>query len=181
MTEPDVPLLVVVTGPPASGKTTFARALSEELRLPLVTKDELKETLFDALGTGDRAWSRRLGRASIDILFLLLRQQLAADLPMIVEANFWRSHDSKRFRSLPPHRVIQVLVTAPRSVLLERYRKRVRHPGHLGASVVPELEMGLDAGEWAALDLAGELIEVDTSQDVQISAIIERIMEVPIR
>ena len=32
----DAPLVVVVTGPPAAGKTTIARAIAERLRLPLI-------------------------------------------------------------------------------------------------------------------------------------------------
>jgi glycosyltransferase involved in cell wall biosynthesis len=46
--------LVVVTGPPASGKTTLARVIARELGWPLLAKDDITETLFDALGTGDR-------------------------------------------------------------------------------------------------------------------------------
>ena len=58
------PLVVVVTGPPAAGKTTVARELACRLRLPLIAKDTIKEALFDGLGTGDLAWSRRLGEAT---------------------------------------------------------------------------------------------------------------------
>jgi hypothetical protein len=35
----------------------------------LIGKDLIKEALFDALGTGDRAWSRRLGVASYEVLY----------------------------------------------------------------------------------------------------------------
>jgi tRNA uridine 5-carbamoylmethylation protein Kti12 len=48
--------LVLVTGPPTSGKTTLARPLAHHLDLPLLGKDAIKEALFDTLGTGDRAW-----------------------------------------------------------------------------------------------------------------------------
>ena len=44
------PLLFVITGRPATGKTTLARRLAVDLRLPLIHKDGLKESLYDALG-----------------------------------------------------------------------------------------------------------------------------------
>ena len=38
-------LLVVVTGPPASGKSSIARDLASALEIPFISKDELKERL----------------------------------------------------------------------------------------------------------------------------------------
>ena len=63
------PLLVVVTGMPAAGKTTVAESLSRSLSLPLVAKDAVKERFYDTLGTGDLEWSERLGTASFALLF----------------------------------------------------------------------------------------------------------------
>ncbi len=55
-----LPTLVLVTGAPGSGKTTLAMPLARHLGLPLITKDTIKEALFDTLGTGDHTWSQRL-------------------------------------------------------------------------------------------------------------------------
>jgi predicted kinase len=40
---------------PASGKSTLARALTAELKLLLVSKDDIKERLYEELGTGAQA------------------------------------------------------------------------------------------------------------------------------
>ncbi len=63
-----VPVLLV-TGPPASGKTFGAGVLADRLGLPLIEKDAIKETLFDYLGTGDGRWSQRLGRATFALIY----------------------------------------------------------------------------------------------------------------
>lgn len=49
------PQVILVNGLPATGKTTLARRIATDLRLPLLAKDAIKETLFDTLGWSDRA------------------------------------------------------------------------------------------------------------------------------
>lgn len=168
-----LPLLVVVTGPPAAGKTTVARALADELSLPLVAKDDVKETLFDALGWSDRAWSKRLGAATYDVLYLVLAELLRRGVSAIAESNF---SDPAPLAALPPHRTAQVFCSAPADVLLERYRARPRHPGHVDEVTIAEVEPRLRAGEWAPLDLPGALIELDTSAPVGAATVATRII-----
>ena len=38
-----IPYLIVVTGEPGAGKTTFAKALAGEACLPLICRDQIKE------------------------------------------------------------------------------------------------------------------------------------------
>ena len=64
--------IILVTGLPAAGKTTVSQALSEALTLPLLSKDAIKESLFDVLGVRDREWSLQLGAAANSVLWALL-------------------------------------------------------------------------------------------------------------
>ena len=171
----ELPLLVVVTGPPAVGKTTLARPLAEVLRLPLVSRDELKEVLFDEFGTGDVEWTRRLGRATFALLHRVAARLLAAGSSAVVEANFFRGVSEAAFGELPPHRLIQVHCTAPADVVMARYAGRSRHPGHLDGDRADEVAARLGDGTHDPLDLAGAVIRVDTSGDVDVAMLAERI------
>lgn len=62
---------VVVSGPPGSGKSTLAAGLASQLGLPLLGKDIIKEALMDSLGASTIDESRRVGGASISVLFAL--------------------------------------------------------------------------------------------------------------
>src|SRR5271165_1292808 len=66
--------IVMVSGPPAAGKSAIAGPLAAELGFALIAKDRIKETLHDALGGQaevDLDWSQRLGAAAMDLLWAL--------------------------------------------------------------------------------------------------------------
>ena len=46
---------ILVAGMPASGKSTIAVRISEALGIPMLSKDSIKEVLFDDLGFHSRA------------------------------------------------------------------------------------------------------------------------------
>lgn len=45
---------ILVTGIPAAGKSTMAETLAENLKLPVISKDTVKELLFDCVGFRSR-------------------------------------------------------------------------------------------------------------------------------
>ena len=55
---------VLVSGLPASGKSTLARAVAPLLGLPVIDKDDILDRLFEAKGIGDLSWRRELSRES---------------------------------------------------------------------------------------------------------------------
>ena len=48
---------ILVTGIPAAGKSTMAKFLGEQLQLPVLSKDGIKELLYDTVGFRSRAFS----------------------------------------------------------------------------------------------------------------------------
>lgn len=165
---------VLVNGVPASGKSTVAQALSQAKGWPLLTLDTIKEALFAHLGTGDRDYSRLLGRASYQAIFALI-EDFPDGTTTVVDAWF----GFQPIDVLQGHlaragidEVAEIWCHAPGEIIGERYRARLdqRHSGHLGASYVPEL-----------VELAGRsrslgsypMFAVDTTRPLDLAALAE--------
>ncbi len=166
--------IVVVAGVPGSGKTTLARALAPRLRLPLMSKDTIKEALFDALGTGDLAWSQQLGLAAHRVMYALARQAGSA----VLEANFWPGTSEPDLVALD-RPLLQLYCRCPLDLAVARYRARIdapdRHPGHL-----PDHQRDEVIARWATteprpLDLDAPLLVVDTRTPVDLDALVDDI------
>lgn len=164
-----IPILLV-GGPPASGKSSLARRLAADLRLPLLSRDAFKERLFDTLGTGDRDWSKQLGAASYAIVWTALESNLAANIPTIVESTLRGQVPTERIRALAadyPLIAHQLNCVVDGPTLLRRHDERnqspERHPGHVVDQDDAELRAELARGRTDPLPLDGEVIEVDTT------------------
>jgi len=174
MTRVETPLLVVVQGPPAAGKTTVAQEIAQRLRLPLLAKDTVKEALFDGLGTGDLEWSQRLGVGTFEVLAALAEESVAAGASVILEGNFARGSDLERRLAALPARFVQIHCSAPLELLIERYQSRERHPGHVDGERIQGLREAVESHRHGPLDLPGETIRIDTSAPVDVAALADR-------
>ena len=163
--------VVVVTGPPASGKTTIASQVARDFALPLVAKDGFKETLFETLGIGDLDWSRRLGVASFALIRHVLELELAAGRAVVIEGNFDAVYCSSELRVILDRfgpSSLQLFSHAPVDVLFARYANRQRHPGHADADRLEEIRERLLSDQYR-LELAGATVLVDTTTDERVN------------
>ncbi len=162
------PLLILVSGAPASGKTVLAQRLARERQLPLLARDAYKEILFDTLGSPDRARSHQLGIAAYELLYATIGYLLDAGVGAVVDCNFHHGASEP---------VLRPLVARARAVLLQcettheererRHRDRFqhgeRHPGHHDGVMPAEVRINVAAGVYDALDLPIPIVRVDTT------------------
>jgi predicted kinase len=159
--------LVYVSGAPGSGKTSLAVPLAAELGYALLTKDRIKEILHDALGASepDRAWSRRLGGAAMELLWALV-----ADAPaVVIEANFrpYSEYERAKLSGLAAiAQPVEVHCACPPELAVNRYNARVAHPVH----VVTTLQMEA-MSEYDRPVGIGALVTVDTTVPVDVTAV----------
>jgi predicted kinase len=164
-----VPTLVIVSGAPGSGKTTLAHRLASDLRMPLISKDELKETIADTVGLPpDVPASMRLGGVAYAALYFVARQLVEAQTGLIIESNFRRGVSEPELRPLLAWSDAGLIqCTAASEVVLRRYDERHgrgnRHPAHLDPDRAATLAEDLEAGLFEPLDLPIPTLLVDTT------------------
>lgn len=161
-------VLLIVTGLPATGKTALGETLAKELGLPFIYKDGIKETLFDALGTGDLEWSHKLGSATYELFDYLLGALMPVGISLVLESNFEAGKSEKSIAKLikkHDYIVVQVLCKTEGTTLVERFEERAnsgeRHPGHVDD--LDRMRPVLMKGRIEPLPLDGPLIEIDTT------------------
>ena len=135
---------ILVTGIPAAGKSTMAKVMSEKLKLPVISKDTIKELLFDNVGFQSRAEKVKLGIASMEIMYYVAGQLMKAGQAFILENNFEYSSEQgiKSLLEKYQYSVLTVTLTGDYRVIYQRFLEREnspdRHRGHVVNDCYPE-------------------------------------------
>ena len=178
VTGPLMKIGVIVTGLPASGKTTIAREIAKQLNFELLDKDDFLEKLFQRFEVHSVDDRKQLSRQS-DRAF----QEAAVRSGSAVLVSHWRrpldSNDSgtpAEWLAQEYTRIVEVVCQCPPKVALKRFLTRKRHSSHLDTHNDPD-EIQQRMAVWAnryPLGI-GTLVEVQTDRSVNISYLIEEI------
>lgn len=139
---------ILVTGIPAAGKSTMAQFLSEQLQIPMISKDRIKEQLFDDVGFLSRNEKVKLGIASMNILYYMAEQLMKCKQPFILENNFENSSQEglKVILERYSYKAITITLTGDYEKIYERFVERNssvdRHRGHVVNDCYPECVAG---------------------------------------
>jgi predicted kinase len=130
-------------------------ALGDALGLPVITKDDIKESIAEPFPTGDREWSRRLGQSAYAVLWTVARRILSAGGGLVLESNFTRMNSQAALRevaTLAPAAL--VLCRTTDEIRRRRFAERAargRHRVHIDTAIL---------GEW--VDDAEFLVDIGT-------------------
>ncbi len=160
------PTLIVVSGPPGSGKTVLAHKLARAIPCPAVSRDEIKEGMVqphpDYVAEPGDLFTRRTFATFFDVLRLLL----SAGVTVVGEAAFqdrvWRP-SLESISSLAELRIVRC--HAKRAVAVERLTRRgTTRRAHAD----DELLGTIATGQWnpesfEPISIAAPSIDVDTT------------------
>ena len=127
--------LAILTGMPASGKSTLAAKISKRFGLPILEKDALKEELFDTLGFENYPRKRQLDHAANAIVLKAAESLMKANVSLLIDNNFDTQSAERLDQLLEKYScdAITLFLGGNADVFYERYVERdVRHMRHLG-------------------------------------------------
>ena len=169
------PTLLVVSGLPAAGKTHLGTQLASLLGWPLVSKDDYKEILHDALPELTRA---QAGPLSFEIMYHVAGVILAAGGHVVLETHFYRGLSEPKIMALAQQHsaeLRQIFCHAPLQELKRRHERRVAagerphiHQAILYESLSPEAS---PQACWEPLTLPAPLLRLDTCAAVDVAQV----------
>ena len=168
--------IILVSGAPASGKSTVARALAEAFGWSVLSKDVFKESLYESLTPAEltsapEELSSQLSRAAIDMMWATAEHCSN----VIMEANFrtQSAYERARFAALRG-RKLEVYCRCSPEEASRRFRERAERERHHPAHSVKRLSADVMWEYDRPFGLC-PVIEVDTERPVDMAELIGQI------
>lgn len=126
--------LIIISGAEATGKSTIRDELANRLKVKYLSKDIIKETMFDTQTVSTWNFSWYESRAK-DELFRQINERLKKGESLIIEANF-RHKDKNRLKRIVDDdlRIYEIFCFAKGFTIFKRFVARnergLRHKGH---------------------------------------------------
>ena len=158
------PTLIVVSGPPGTGKTTFAHRLARQIGCPAICRDEIKEGMVLNAPDFEPSTGDELTMRTLPTFFSVLRLLLESGVTTVAEAAFqdhvWRPR-LEPFREIARIKVIQCVVDD--AVARERTTLRTTHEPTRRAHADADADSLRRSFNRLALDVPS--IDVDTTEN----------------
>jgi cytidylate kinase len=173
-------IAIIISGLPASGKTSVARALAAKLNIQLFDKDDFLERLYDQHGVSDWNSRKRLSRQS-DKDF----QIAAVQANTAVLVSHWRPNNTSAITGTPTEwvaktfeTVIEIYCECTPAMATQRFLARQRHPGHLDSQRDPGqlAQQMLSLSDGYPLGL-GPVVQVNTERKVNFENLLEQLAQ----
>ncbi|OQP40062.1 hypothetical protein A4H97_17770 [Niastella yeongjuensis] len=164
----DKPLLVVVTGSPASGKSTLAHILARKINCPLVSRDELKEGLINTLGVSHSQLNKPIDLQVYEIFFETIALLLSKGISLVIEAAFQDKLWRPKLTNLLQQATIRIIVCKTDTALIrERFATRLlNNPGREqfhGDQSLNEEQFALLIENYQPVNMEIPTLQVDTT------------------
>lgn len=127
--------LIILTGMPASGKSTIAKKLSIAFDMPVLEKDALKEELFDTIGFSCYAEKRKMDIAANAVLLRCVESLLSSENSLIIDNNFDTDSTKRLVEIIKKYQCscITIFLGGDTEAFYKRYVERDNlHKRHLG-------------------------------------------------
>ena len=161
------PLLIIVTGRPASGKSTLADILAKEMNCPLISRDSLKEGYINTLGLRhdqlDNSAALHIYHSFFEVINLLVSKNIS----LVAEAAFQhRLWEPQLLPLLEKTQMRIIICELSPELARDRFKNRLqsnpgRHKFH-GDNGVRE-EGGLQTDNYEPPNMDIPILEVDTT------------------
>ena len=160
--------VIIFCGQSGSGKTTLALEVSQQLNIFLLSKDALKERLYELESGKTLEDSNRIGKMSVFLMLDLAEDSIKNGVDIILESPFNHLDNLKRFHSWVERYGVDVQVIICEIDEIERKKRIEMRPRHYSHHDVTRKVLGhfvKDNFDYSTFP--GNKLFLDTSQPLE--------------